>query len=322
MKILVTGGAGFIGSHLCEKLLSNGHVVYCIDNLSTGRMSNINHLRSNPNFHLIIDTIQNEIVMDRLVSECELIFHLAAAVGVELIVTNPVEVIETNIMGTEMVLKLANRYRNKVIITSTSEIYGKSEKVPFSEEDDRILGSTTKNRWCYSTSKAVDEYLALAYHKEKGMDSIVVRLFNTVGPRQTGQYGMVLPRFVSKALNNETIHVYGDGKQIRTFGYVDDIVRAFIGLSEEPKAVGEIFNIGGMDSISILELAEKIIMMSNSSSKIEFVPYEKAYEKGFEDMMIRIPDISKIKKFINYEPQTNLNTIIKNVIDYYKSTMA
>ncbi len=317
MSILITGGAGFIGSHLAEKLLTQGHEVHVIDNLSTGSLNNVQHLLGNPRFHMVVDTIQNETVMDRLVSICAQIYHLAAAVGVELIVTRPVEVIETNIMGTEMVLKLANRYLRQVLIVSTSEIYGKSEKVPFSEEDDRILGPTVKNRWCYSSSKAIDEYLALAYFKEKGLKSIIVRLFNTVGPRQSGQYGMVIPRLVTKALRNEPLTVYGDGTQVRCFTYVNDVVTAMVALMANPDAIGQIFNVGSDQPISILDLAKKIIALANSQSEIVLVPYDEAYEKGFEDMAIRIPDISKIRKYTGFEPTIKLDEILQWVIDFY-----
>ena len=322
MKILITGGAGFIGSHLAEKLLETGNEVYVIDNLSTGSLDNVEHLLSNPKFNLVIDTIMNEIVMDRLISECHQIYHLAAAVGVELIVKNLVEVIETNILGSDMVFKLSNRYLRKVLVTSTSEIYGKSENVPFGEEDDRILGATTKSRWCYSASKAIDEFLGLAYHKEKNLDMIIVRLFNTVGPRQSGQYGMVLPRFIQNALQNIPLDVYGDGSQVRCFTYVKDVVNAMVSLMSNPDATGQIFNIGSDEPISILELAKQIIGQSGSQSDINFVPYEEAYEVGFEDMKIRIPDISKIKKYIGYKPKNSLNKILQSLIAYHKNILS
>lgn len=321
MKILITGGAGFIGSHLAEKLLEQNNEVFIIDNLSTGSLDNIKHLMGNPRFHVTIETIQNEVVMDRLMSICDQVYHLAAAVGVELIVKNPVEVIETNINGTGMVLKLANRYMRRVLITSTSEIYGKNEKVPFSEEDDRILGPTTKSRWCYSTSKAIDEYLALAYYKEKNVETVVVRLFNTVGPRQTGQYGMVMPRLIEQAIKNMDITVYGDGSQIRCFTYVDDSVNALVGIMNSSKATGQIFNIGNDDPITILELAHKIKSAAGSSSKIVVIPYDTAYEKGFEDMQIRIPDISKIKEYIGFEPNMRIDSIIESVVSYMKKEL-
>ena len=321
MKILITGGAGFIGSHLAEKLLEQNNEVFIIDNLSTGSLDNIKHLMENPRFHVTIETIQNEVVMDRLMSICDQVYHLAAAVGVELIVKNPVEVIETNINGTGMVLKLANRYMRRVLITSTSEIYGKNEKVPFSEEDDRILGPTTKSRWCYSTSKAIDEYLALAYYKEKNVETVVVRLFNTVGPRQTGQYGMVMPRLIEQAIKNMDITVYGDGSQIRCFTYVDDSVNALVGIMNSSKATGQIFNIGNDDPITILELANKIKSAAGSSSKIVVIPYDTAYEKGFEDMQIRIPDISKIKEYIGFEPNMRIDSIIESVVSSMKKEL-
>ena len=318
MKILITGGAGFIGSHLAETLLDQGHEVNVIDNLSTGSLDNVAHLLEHPRFKIAIDTIQNETVMDRLASECEVIYHLAAAVGVELIVTRPVETIETNIMGTEMVLKLANRYLRKVLIVSTSEIYGKSEKVPFSEDDDRVLGPTIRSRWCYSSSKAIDEYLALAYHKEKNLQAVVVRLFNTVGPRQTGQYGMVIPRMVMRALKNEPIMVYGDGTQVRCFTYVSDTVNAITKLCEHPQAVGQIFNVGNNHPITIKELAAKIKEITGSASEIIFVPYEQVYEKGFEDMKIRTPDISKIRNLTGWQPKVALETTLQKVVEYYR----
>ncbi len=317
-KILITGGAGFIGSHLAEALLERGHYVYVIDNLSTGRLENIQHLRPHPRFGVAVETILNETVMDRLVSECDMIYHLAAAVGVELIVKNPVETIETNILGTQVVLKLANRYLRRVLIASTSEIYGKSEKVPFSEEDDRILGPTSRSRWSYADSKAIDEYLALAYHKEKKLQVVVARLFNTVGPRQTGRWGMVIPRMVTQALRGKPITVYGDGKQIRSFTYVKDTVRALIGLMESNGTVGQIYNVGSQNSISIGELAQRIKELTGSTSEIMYVPYEQAYEKGFEDMRIRIPDLSKIRRDIGWEPEYTLDDILRDVIDYFR----
>ncbi len=321
MNVLITGGAGFIGSHLAEKLLKEGHTVWIIDDLSTGRLENVKHLMKNPHFKVAIDTIQNETVMDRLVSETDMIYHLAAAVGVELIVQHPVHTIETNIMGSEMVLKLANRYLKKVLIVSTSEVYGKSEKVPFREDDDRLLGPTIRSRWCYSSSKAIDEYLALAYHKERGLPTVIVRLFNTVGPRQTGQYGMVIPRMVMRALKNEPLLVYGDGSQIRCFTYVTDVVNALTKLMAKPEAEGEIFNVGGNEPVTILELAERIKKLANSRSEIKIIPYEQAFEEGFEDMKIRIPDLTKIHHYIGYKPSFSLDQILTHVIAYYRKEL-
>ncbi|MCG3155218.1 MAG: Bifunctional polymyxin resistance protein ArnA [bacterium] len=318
MKILITGGAGFIGSHLTDALLQRGHNVTIIDDLSTGKLENIAHVRAFPNFHFAIETIMNEAVMDRLVSECDLIFHLASAVGVELIVNRPVEVIERCVLGTEIVLKTANRYKKKVLITSTSEVYGKSNKVPFSEEDDRILGPTTKSRWSYSCSKAIDEFLALAYFKEMKLPVVIVRLFNTVGPRQTGQYGMVVPRFVQAAMHNKPLRVYGDGTQSRCFGYVGDVVQALIALASHPQAVGQIFNIGSNEEVTILELAERVKTIIGSSSEIVKVPYAEAYEAGFEDMQRRMPDLTKIKRLIGYEPTVKLDQIIRHIWEYFQ----
>jgi len=318
LKALITGGAGFIGSHLAEALLAKGEHVTVIDDLSTRRLSNVEHLRNNANFNLAVETILNETVMDRLVSECDVIFHLAAAVGVELIVKSPVETIETNILGTHVVLKLASRYLRKVLVTSTSEIYGKSEDVPFSEEDDRKLGATTKSRWSYSSSKAIDEFLALAYHKEKGLDTIIIRLFNTVGPRQTGRYGMVIPRLIGQAIRDEPITVYGDGKQVRCFTHVKDVVRAMIQLMESPDAIGRIFNLGNDRSVSISELAEMIKQLTQSNSEIVYVPYEQAYEQGFEDMRIRVPNLKRIKEVIGFRPQNSLEQILQDVFQHLR----
>ncbi|MDZ7341000.1 MAG: GDP-mannose 4,6-dehydratase [candidate division KSB1 bacterium] len=317
MKALITGGAGFIGSHLAEELLRRGEVVSVIDDLSTGRLENVEHLMSSPRFSIAVESILNEMVMDRLVSECDIVYHLAAAVGVELIVSKPVEVIQTNILGTDTVLRLANRYLKKVVITSTSEIYGKSDKVPFKENDDRVLGPTTKNRWSYSSSKAIDEFLALAYHKEKKLEVIIVRLFNTVGPRQTGRYGMVIPRLVVQALRGEPMTVYNDGSQVRCFTYVSDVVNAILGLVNHPNAVGQIFNIGNDEAISIKDLAFKIKEKTKSDSEIRFIPYDEVYEEGFEDMSIRIPDLTKIKALIGYQPSVNLDGILERVIEYF-----
>lgn len=318
MKILITGGAGFIGSHLTDSLLYRGHQVTIIDDVSTGRMENLDHVREMPNFHFAIETIMNEIVMDRLVSECAMIYHLASAVGVELIIKSPVEVIERCVLGTEMVLRLANRYKKKVLITSTSEIYGKNGKIPFSEDDDRLLGPTTKSRWSYSSSKAIDEFLALAYYKEKQLPVIVVRLFNTVGPRQKGQYGMVVPRFVKQAMMTEPLTVYGDGTQQRCFACVGDIVEAMVRLMDHRGAVGQIFNIGSTEEVTIEELAERVIKITGSRSEIVKIPYDEAYEEGFEDMHRRVPDLRKIKALIGYQPKVGLDQIIREIHRYFK----
>lgn len=315
---LITGGAGFIGSHLSEALLRQGDRVTIIDDLSTGRFENIEHLTDNPNFHFAIETIANQNVMDRLVSECDIIFHLAAAVGVDLIVRSPIHTIETNVSGTDIVLKTARRYRRKVMIASTSEIYGKSNKAPFSEDDDRVQGSTTKSRWSYATSKALDEFLALAYHKEVGLPVVIFRLFNTVGPRQRGRYGMVIPRFVRWALAGEPLQVYGSGEQTRCFANVTDVVDAISRLSTCEAAVGEVFNIGSQEEVTMLELAHRVKERTGSSSKIQMIPYSEAYEEGFEDMLRRVPDISKVRSTIDWEPRRNLNQTIDEVIAYFR----
>lgn len=319
MEVLITGGAGFIGSHLAEEFLNQKETVCVIDDLSTGSLKNLEELLPNSRFRIVVESVLNETVMDRLVSECDMIFHLAAAVGVKLIITKPVEVIATNILGTEMVLKLASRYLKKVLITSTSEIYGKNSKSPLKEDDDRILGPTWKSRWSYSSSKAINEYLSLAYHKEKKVEVIIVRLFNTIGPRQTGQYGMVVPRFINQALKGEPITVYGTGKQVRCFADVSDVVHGMISLANHPEAIGKIFNLGSDQAISIIDLAKNVKKKTNSNSEIRFVPYDEAYEEGFEDMKIRVPDLSKIRALIDYETKVDLDRALTNVIEYVKS---
>jgi UDP-glucose 4-epimerase len=322
MRILITGGAGFIGSHLAEALLELGHHVTVIDDLSTGRFENIRGIvergpaaGSHPSFRFAIDSITNEVVLDRLASECDVIFHLAAAVGVKLIVENPVHTIETNVMGTEAVLKAALRYRAKVIITSSSEVYGKGNNLPFREDDDVVLGPTSRSRWSYAASKMVDEFLALAYHREKGLPVVILRLFNTVGARQTGQYGMVVPRFVQQALRGEQLTVYGDGRQSRCFLHVGDAVAALIALAECPEAVGEVFNVGSTEEISILDLACRVLELAGGDrNRIVYVSYDQAYAAGFEDMRQRVPDVSKIRKYTGWEPRRFLQEILQDVI--------
>ncbi len=316
LTYLVTGGAGFIGSHLAEALLKAGHRVLAIDNLSTGRQKNIDHLYDEPNFQFVRASITDSIVMDRLASQSDVIVHLAAAVGVRLVVEHPVQTIETNVMGTEKVLQSALRYGLRVLLASTSEVYGKGSKIPFSEDDDVLLGPTSKSRWGYAASKMVDEFLGLAYHLEYGLPVTPFRLFNTVGARQTGQYGMVIPRFVRQALNNETITVYSDGKMQRTFCDVRDSVRAIIGLSQLPTAAGQVYNIGGTDEITMRGLAERVKMMSDSNSEIIHIPYEEAYAPGFEDMQRRVPSIERIGTQLGWEPSFSLDEILQSVIDY------
>jgi UDP-glucose 4-epimerase len=315
MRVLITGGAGFVGSHLAEALLERGDEVFVIDDLSTGSIDNITHLKPHPKFHYTIDTVTNEPVLAELIDRCDTIVHLAAAVGVKLIVEAPVRTIETNVHGTEVVLKLANKKKKLVLIASTSEVYGKSVSVPFREDADLVLGPTSKHRWAYACSKMIDEFLALAYWKERKLPVIVVRLFNTVGPRQTGQYGMVVPNFVRQALSGEPITVFGDGSQSRSFTYVGDVVRAMVALINEPKAVGEVFNIGNGAEISIGDLAGKIKSMTGSRSPIVKIPYDQAYEAGFEDMPRRVPDISKIRSLVGYEPTVHLDDILTRVIE-------
>ena len=318
MKALITGGAGFIGSHLAEELLNNGHQVFLIDDLSTGSIDNIEHLKNHKGFSYTIDTILNAPVLAELIDKCDVVFHMAAAVGVMLIVESPVRTIETNIKGTEAVLMHANKKKKKVIIASTSEVYGKSDQKTFKEDGDLILGPTTKGRWSYACSKAIDEFLALAYWKEKKLPVVITRLFNVVGPRQTGRYGMVIPRLVKQALQNKPITVFGDGKQSRCFTHVKDAVDAIIKLSATEKAIGEVINLGNDKEIPIEELAKKIKEAARSKSEIRYIPYSEAYEEGFEDMRRRVPDLAKIKKLIGYKSKYSLDNIIKDVIEYYK----
>lgn len=319
MRVLITGGAGFIGSHLSDAYLERGDEVFVIDDLSTGSIENIAHLKKHPRFHYTIDSVHNHPVVAELVDHCDVIFHLAAAVGVKLIVESPVRTIETNVHCTEVVLAQANKKKKKVLIASTSEVYGLSDQVPFREDGNLVMGATTKGRWSYACSKAIDEFLALAYWREKKLPTVVVRLFNTVGPRQTGQYGMVIPTFVKQALSGRPITVYGDGKQTRCFGYVGDVVGALIKLMDHPASVGQVFNIGSNEEVTILELAERVKHLTNSESEIVFVPYDEAYEEGFEDMPRRIPDISKINALVGFRPEMKLDGILKKVIAYYSS---
>ncbi len=321
-KVLITGGAGFIGSHLSEELLKRGEDVFVIDDLSTGSIENIEHLKSNPKFHYTIDTIKNEPLLAELVDRCDVVYHLAAAVGVKLIIESPVNTIETNIYGTELVLKCANKKKKKVMVASTSEVYGKNNNVPFKEDYDVVLGSTKNGRWSYACSKAIDEFLALAYWREKKLPVVVVRFFNTVGPRQTGRYGMVIPNFVKQALLGHPITVYGDGKQSRSFTYVGDVVKGISELMNNPKAVGDVFNIGHGKEITISELADLVKKITNSKSEIVYIPYDKAYEEGFEDMQRRSPDISKINKLIGYKPTMDIKEILEKVVEYFLSTNA
>jgi UDP-glucose 4-epimerase len=315
--VLITGGAGFIGSHLADAYLERGDEVFIIDDLSTGTIENIQHLKENRRFHYTIDSVHNQPVAAELVDQCDVIFHLAAAVGVKLIVESPVRTIETNVRGTEVILALANKKKKKVLLASTSEVYGLSTDVPFREDGNLVMGATNKGRWSYACSKAIDEFLALAYWREKKLPTIIVRLFNTVGPRQTGQYGMVIPTFVKQALAGRPITVFGDGKQSRCFGYVGDVVGALIKIMEHPQSVGHIFNIGSNQEISILDLAQRVKELTKSDSQIVFVPYDEAYEEGFEDMPRRVPDIGKVSELVGFRPEMNLDGILQSVIDFH-----
>ena len=321
MRVLITGGAGFIGSHLAERLLGRGDQVHILDDLSTGSIENIALIKGHPNLTYHIDTIRNYRLTAELIDICDVVYHLAAAVGVKLIVESPVSTIETNIRGTDIVLSLAAKKRKRVVITSTSEVYGKRNKVPFSEDDDLVMGPTNKGRWSYACSKAIDEFLAIAYWKEKRVPTVIARLFNTVGPRQTGRYGMVIPNFVQQALTGQDITVYGDGTQTRCFTHVSDVIEALIAIAEHPQAVGEVYNIGSDHEISMLELADRIKNLTGSASNIVFVPYDQAYEAGFEDMMRRVPDISKIRQFIGYKPKVDLDGLLTSIIDFHRVKM-
>src|SRR6266853_1325686 len=318
MHALITGGAGFIGSHLAETMLARGDSVFVLDNLSTGSMENIVHLKGRSGFEYFIDSVENEGLLAELIDRSDVVFHFAAAVGVKLIVEQPVYTIETNVHGTEVVLKHANKKKKLVVIASTSEVYGKSEDVPFREDSDLVLGPTPKHRWAYACSKAIDEFLALAYWKERQLPVIVVRFFNTVGPRQSGQYGMVIPNFVRQALAGEPITVFGDGTQSRSFTHVTDVVGALLKLVVEPKAIGQVINIGNTEEVTIQKLAERVRQLTGSTSSIKIVPYDEAYESGFEDMPRRVPDLSKAHKMIGYETKHTLDDILSQVIEYFR----
>ena len=316
MHAFITGGAGFIGSHLAEALLDQGHQVTVLDNLSTGAIENIQHLKDRPGFRYVIDSVTNEPVLAELIDGADVVFHLAAAVGVKLIVEAPVHTIETNVHGTEVVLKHANKKKKLVVIASTSEVYGKSTDVPFREDADLVMGPTPKHRWAYACSKAIDEFLALAYWKERKLPVVIVRFFNTVGPRQTGRYGMVIPNFVRQGLAGQPITVHGDGTQTRSFCYVGDVVDALLRLVSEPRAVGEVFNVGNNQEISILDLAAKVQALTGGRSEIVTIPYDQAYEAGFEDMPRRVPDLTKISHLVGYEPKVGLDETLARVVDH------
>lgn len=318
MKILITGGAGFVGSHLADKLIAEGHEITVIDNLSTGKYSNVEHLEGNSNFRLVIDTVLNEKLLEDLVRETDHVYHMASAVGVRLIMEQPVKTIETIFHGTDVILKFCSRYRKKVLIPSTSEVYGKGASVPFREDDDLLTGATDKHRWAYACAKTLDEFLALAHWKESRLPVVVVRLFNTVGPRQTGQYGMVVPRFVDAALRNEQIEVHGDGTQSRCFGHVADIVEGLCKLLDTPACLGQVINLGNDEEISITGLAERTISLTGSSSTIRYIPYSEAYGDGFEDMRRRVPSLEKAEKLIGYKPTRTLDDIINDVVREFR----
>ena len=322
MRLLITGGAGFIGSHLAEAYLERGDEVSIIDDLSTGSIENIQHLKKHPRFDYTIESVRNAPVLAELVDRADVVIHLAAAVGVQLIVESPVRTIETNVRGTEVVLEVANKKKKTVLIASTSEVYGLSDRVPFREDGNLVLGSTSKGRWSYACSKAIDEFLALAYWREKRLPTIIVRLFNTVGPRQTGQYGMVVPRFVKQAIAGRPLTVFGDGSQTRCFCHVMDVVGALMKLVDTPASVGEVFNIGSTEEVSILQLAETVKRLASSSSEVVFVPYDEAYEEGFEDMPRRVPDTGKIDRLVGFQPTYTLDGIIRSVIEYQRGTSA
>ena len=318
MRALITGGAGFIGSHLAEALLDGGHQVLVLDNLSTGSIDNVAHLKGRDGFEYWIDSVDNEPLLAELIDRSDVVFHLAAAVGVKLIVEQPVHTIETNVHGTEVVLKHANKKKKLVVVASTSEVYGKSNDVPFREDSDLVMGPTPKHRWAYACSKAIDEFLALAYWKERKLPVIIVRFFNTVGPRQTGRYGMVIPNFVRQALASEPITVFGDGQQSRSFCHVADVVGALMKLVVEPASVGQVINIGNTQEVTIAKLAERVRELTGSTSSIKYVPYDEAYESGFEDMPRRVPDLTKVRILVGYQPRFTLDDILRQVIDFHQ----
>jgi UDP-glucose 4-epimerase len=322
MRYLITGGAGFVGSHLAERLLNDDHTVVIIDDLSTGSIRNIQHLKGRANFEYVIDSIFNRSVLAELIDDCDLVFHLGAAVGVKLIVESPVRTIETNVRGSEGVLELANKKKKKVVVTSTSEVYGKSSKIPFNEDDDLVMGPTVKGRWSYACSKAIDEFLALAYWREFKLPTVVVRLFNTIGPRQSGHYGMVVPRFIGQALRGENLTVYGSGKQSRCFTYVSDVVEWLVRLASSDEANGQVFNMGNPEEVSISDLAFKIIELTGANVGIDHIPYEKAYEQGFEDMERRVPDIRKVEAATGYSPRIHLEQSLRLTRDWFAKEYA
>lgn len=322
MQILITGGAGFIGSHLADHLLALGDEVWAVDDLSTGSIENIEHLKNHPRYHYQVENIMNAPAIAELVDRCDVIFHLAAAVGVRLIVESPVRTIETNIRGTEIILAMAAKKKKLVVIASTSEVYGKATKVPFTEDDDLVIGPTFKGRWSYACSKAIDEFLALAYWKERSVPVLIARFFNTVGPRQTGRYGMVLPTFVRQALAGEPITIFGSGKQSRCFGYVGDVVEALGKLIRTPEAVGQVVNLGSDEEVTIEELAQRVRQITGSHSEIVYIPYDQAYEAGFEDMPRRVPSLEKAYRLVGYRPKTPLDRIIESVVEYERTRLA
>lgn len=320
MQLLVTGGAGFIGSHLSEALLADGHRVTVLDDLSTGRLENLQTTQGHPRFALVLGSVRDEALVQKLVDEAEVVYHLAAAVGVRRVLDSPVETIETNVLGTSVILRAAAHTRSRIVLASTSEVYGKSDRVPFSEDDDRMLGPTTKSRWSYACSKALDEFLALAYHQERAVPVVILRYFNTIGPRQTGRYGMVVPRLVRQALDGVPVTVYGDGCQSRAFVDVEDTVRATIALSLAPTAVGEVFNVGSREEITVLELARRVKALVGSDSPIVHVPYEDVYRPGFEDLRRRVPDIRKAEETVGYCPRVPLDETLRRVIRFLRDT--